>query len=63
MIDVAETAGMVDPTLAGAVRAGLDLIARFGGDGETLSVPLDFSGGRTRLGPIPLGPAPRLAQR
>ena len=63
MLDVAETAGMLDPTLAGAVRAGLDLIARFGGDGETLNVPLDFSGGRTSLGPIPLGPAPRLAQR
>ena len=63
MIDVAETAGMLDPTLAGAVRGGLDLIARFGGDGETLNVPLDFSGGRTHLGPIPLGPAPRLAQR
>ena len=27
------------------------------------SVPLDFPAARTRLGPIPLGPAPRLAQR
>jgi hypothetical protein len=63
MLDVAEAAGVVDPTLAGAVRAGLDLIARLAGDGEAINVPLDFADGRMRLGPIPIGPAPRLVQR
>jgi len=63
MLDVAEQSGALGPTVASAVRAGLGLIAGFGGDAETLSVPLDFADGRTRLGPIPLGPAPRLAMR
>ena len=63
MLDVAEASGALNPTVASAVRAGLGLLAGFGGDAETLSVPLDFADGRTRLGPIPLGPAPRLALR
>jgi hypothetical protein len=63
MIDLAETTGAVDPTLAGALRAGLGLMARLAGDGEAISVPLDFSDGVTRLGPVVLGPAPVLARR
>ena len=63
MLDVAEASGALNPTVASAVRAGLGLLAGFGGDAETLSVPLDFGDGVTRLGPIPLGPAPRLAMR
>ncbi len=63
MLDVAESGGALNPTLAGALRSGLGLIARLSGDRNALEVPLDFSGGMARLGPIPLGPAPRLAQR
>ena len=62
MIDVAEAAGL-DPAVAGAARAGLALMARFSGDRDTISVPLDFADGVARLGPIVLGPAPHLAQR
>ena len=63
MLDVAEASGALNPTVASAVRAGLGLLAGFGGDDNALKVPLDFSGGSTRLGPIPLGPAPRLTAR
>ena len=63
MIAVAEAGGALDPTLGGALRSGLGLIARLSGDRNALEVPLDFSGGVARLGPIPIGPAPRLAQR
>ncbi len=63
MLDLAESAGALDPSLAGAVRGGLDLLARLSGDSKTLDVPLTFADGRARLGPIPLGPAPRLAAR
>lgn len=63
MLDVAERAGALNPTLAGALRSGLGLIARLSGDRNALDAPLDFSGGLARLGPIPVGPAPRLAQR
>jgi len=63
LLAVAEASGRVDRTLSGAVGAGLGLIARLSGDRDALDVPLDFADGRTRLGPIPLGPAPRLTRR
>ena len=60
---VAERAGAVNPTLSGAIRGGLGLLARLSGDQSALDVPLDFEGGVARLGPIPIGAAPRLARR
>ena len=63
MLDTAERAGALNPSLASALRAGLGLIARISGDGDTLNVPLEFADGETRVGPIPLGPAPALARR
>jgi hypothetical protein len=63
MLTVAENAGVLDPTVSGAVRGGLGLLARLSGDRNALDVPLDFAGGVARLGPIPIGPAPRLARR
>ncbi len=63
MLDAAEQAGLVNPAIAGAARAGLGLVAGLGGGGDEIRVPLDFSGGEARLGPIPLGPAPILARR
>lgn len=63
MIDVAERSGMVGATLAGTLRVGLGLIAQMAGRPDTIELPLEFAGGETRLGPIPLGPAPRLATR
>jgi hypothetical protein len=62
MIDVAEAAGALAPGVAGAVRAGLGLIAGLGGSGA-INVPLDFEGGQARLGPVVIGPAPVLARR
>jgi hypothetical protein len=63
MIEMAEAGGALDPTLAGALRAGLELVARLSGDSSALDVPLTFEDGRTRLGPIVIGPAPVLARR
>ena len=63
MLAVAESSGALDPTLAGALRGGLGLLARFSGDRNALDIPLDFKGGVARLGPIPIGAAPRLARR
>ncbi len=63
MLDMAESAGALDPSLTGALRAGLGLIARLSGDRDALDVPLDFEDGHTRLGPIVIGPAPVLARR
>ena len=56
MIEMAEAAGALDPTLAGAIRAGLELVARLSGDRDALDVPLEFADGRTRLGPSSSAP-------
>lgn len=63
MLDLAESSGAVDSAIAGAVRAGLGLISRLGGDRKAINVPLEFRGGRTLLGPVVIGPAPVLARR
>jgi hypothetical protein len=65
MLDVAEDSGLIGGNVAGALRGGLGLLGGLmgGGRGDTIRVPLDFSDGVTRLGPVAIGPAPRLAQR
>ena len=63
MVDIAEAAGALDPGVAGAVRAGLGLVARLAGDADAIDVPLDFADGVARLGPVVIGPAPALARR
>ena len=63
MIDVAERSGMIRGTMAATLRTGLALLAQVSGDGSRIAIPLDFAQGQTRLGPIPIGPAPRLATR
>ena len=50
--------GLLPERQAGLALAGLSLLA---GGGDTISVPLSFAEGETRLGPLGLGPAPRLA--
>ena len=63
LVDLAEDAGVIGSSIAGAVRAGLELIATFSGGGDGLKVPLEFEDGQTRLGPIVVGPAPMLVRR
>lgn len=52
--------GMVKPEVALTVENLLEAMAAQGGDPETLVLPLVFADGRGTLGPLPLGPAPRL---
>jgi hypothetical protein len=63
MLDVAVASGLLDPEVGNAVRSGLGLLSRLSGDGAEIAVPLSFSNGKTRLGPIPIGPAPLLRPR
>lgn len=54
-------AGLVTPEVAPTWEKMLDYVARQNGDDpEVLNVPLVYSNGRGSLGPLPLGPAPRL---
>ncbi len=52
--------GMVPPQNQVTVERGLQFLSKTGKDPEVLTLPLIFKSGRTSLGPLPLGPAPRL---
>lgn len=60
LIPLIVAAGFVTAEFAPNVERAMDLLAKQGADPEVLEVPLSFTGGRMSLGPIPLGPAPRL---
>jgi len=60
MLDLAITAGLVPADMGPSVENGLGLLALMGGDADRLEVPLRFRGGRAMLGPVPVGPAPRM---
>lgn len=63
ILSLGVASGAVPEALAGTIESGLTLMAQMAGNPETLDIPLTFRGGRTRLGPIPLGPAPILRLR
>ena len=60
ILDMAIAADVVNVNFGETLRSGLSLLARFSGNPDTLDVPLSFTNKETRLGPITLGPAPRL---
>ena len=60
MLTLAVANGALDASAARAAQFGLGLLASAGGDRNTLDAPLTFSGGVTRIGPLPLGEAPRM---
>ncbi|MEL6523014.1 MAG: DUF2125 domain-containing protein [Pseudomonadota bacterium] len=60
VLDLAIASGAVPEELKGPITTGLELISRLAGHPETLDIPIAFRGGKTRLGPLPLGPAPLL---
>ncbi len=57
LIDLAERSGLIDP---GIVPTVTNLANAMAGDGGTLEVPISFQSGFMSLGPLPLGPAPRV---
>jgi len=52
--------GLVRPEMGAAITRWIDAMARSGKDPEVLDFPLVFAEGRMTLGPLPLGPAPRM---
>jgi hypothetical protein len=60
ILQVFEDAGSLTPEMAGLLRQGLGVLAMLSGDPRTLNAPLAFHDGEASLGPIPIGPAPRL---
>lgn len=60
LVPVLVAAGLVTPEVSETVTRAMELMAAQDGTPDVLDVPLVFASGRMSLGPIPLGPAPRL---
>ena len=63
MLAMAVNAGLLPQTFVTTAENGLGLLAALSGDPDTLDVPLGFANGRMSLGPIPIGPAPKILIR
>ena len=63
MLDLAETAGLLSAEFKPRIEAALNGLAGSTGSTNDLDVTLRFKGGLTRLGFLPLGPAPSLIVR
>ncbi|MFN4131268.1 MAG: DUF2125 domain-containing protein, partial [Paracoccaceae bacterium] len=57
---LATTMGLIKPEIAPTVQNMMQAVAGSSGDPEVLEMPLIFRDGQMLLGPLPLGPAPRL---
>lgn len=62
MLDAAVASGAINRSLSDAMKLGLGFVAQLSGGRNTLDVVLTFERGLTKIGPVPLGPAPRLVR-
>ncbi len=63
MLTLTEETGLLPPALRANVEQVLSLLAGRSGHPERLELRLNFARGRVMLGPLPLGPAPRILLR
>lgn len=61
MVRLAVSSGMIDAGTAEAVTTAIEFVTALTGSGDSLSVPLNLSGGKLRIGPFAVADAPRLA--
>jgi hypothetical protein len=61
MLRLAVSSGAIDAGTADTVTTAIEFVTALTGSGETLSVPLNLSGGKLRIGPFAVADAPRLA--
>lgn len=63
MLEMAAATGRVPDGVVRAAEKGLGFLARMGGNPNALDLTLGMQDGFVTLGPLPLGPAPRLILR
>lgn len=59
LVTFATTTGLIKPEVAPTALGMIEAYASGSGDPNVLAMPLVFAKGQMRLGPLPLGPAPR----
>lgn len=60
LVPVLVAAGVVTPEVSPTVTRAMELMSEQGADPKVLNIPLILQSGRMTLGPLPLGPAPRM---
>jgi hypothetical protein len=58
ILDLLRDSGVLAETLANGVESALTLLTGLAGSSRTLDIPVTFQGDRTRIGPLPIAPAP-----
>ena len=62
VLDLARRAGLIDRDQQRNIETVLSLVTAASDDPDSLRLPLVLAGGTMSLGPVPLGPAPRLGR-
>lgn len=60
VLQIAQDAGLVADDMAPTYASVLAQLAKLSGDPSRLELPLTLAKGQMRLGPLPIGPAPRI---
>lgn len=63
MLSIAQEAGVLPPQAASPIERVLNLLEGLSGNPNALDIQLNLRGGAIAVGPIPIGPAPRLILR
>ena len=63
LLEMAIGSGLIAEVFGPTLERALEVMARLEGSPDTLDAPLTFQKGFVSLGPIPLGPAPRIVIR
>lgn len=61
MVKLAVSSGLIGEDTAKAVTKGIEILTMLTGGGDSLSAPLNLSGGKLRIGPVAVADLPRLA--
>ncbi|MEM6729385.1 MAG: DUF2125 domain-containing protein, partial [Pseudomonadota bacterium] len=63
IISIGQALGTIPDGMVTTITRALEVLASLSGPPNTIDVPLSFQRGFVSLGPLPLGPAPKLRLR
>ncbi|MEM1234117.1 MAG: DUF2125 domain-containing protein [Pseudomonadota bacterium] len=63
IISIGEALGTIPPSMVPTITRGLEILASLSGPANTIDVTLNFQNGFLSVGPLPLGPMPKIRLR